>query len=71
MDGWRCTYVDERGERCPHIDVIGHSLDAHHVPRIAELLAQGLDPFDPRYLRTVCHLCHPKAAAADRAIGAP
>ena len=52
-DGWRC-------QLCGHLDVgnLQRSLDAHHRRSVLELLAFGLDPFDPDRCETRCKTCH-------------
>lgn len=66
-DGWRCVHVDEFGERCGHVDETGKTLHAHHHPlSVRELLARGLDPFDPDTAVTLCKSHHSEVEARMR-----
>jgi hypothetical protein len=56
---WRRTsrLVRERdGHECR--DCHADANTAHHDPPLLELLALGLDPFDPDYCLTLCRTCH-------------
>ena len=42
--------------RCLPKKIVG--VLVHHNPELTELVEQDLDPFDDRYLETLCHNCH-------------
>jgi hypothetical protein len=52
-DRWTCVV-------CGRQDVFNaqHSLDCHHTRSVLELLALGLDPFDPDQVEVRCKVCH-------------
>ena len=61
-DGYRCRGV-VRGVECGATT----DLQAHHMTLARDLIADGRDPCDLRYLATLCRSCHAKADAQLRA----
>jgi hypothetical protein len=52
-DNWTCRTCGHRD-----LDNRGKTLDAHHTTPVLELVARGLDPFDPVLVETHCNVCH-------------
>jgi len=60
---WTNTSLEHRRReplcrRCKAKGVIRPAQMVHHDPPVEELLAQGLSPFDHRYLESLCNDCH-------------
>lgn len=52
--------------RCKEYDIVTQGVLVHHNPEREELIAQNLDPFDHKYLETLCFNCHQKELRAKR-----
>jgi hypothetical protein len=52
-DNWTCRICGTRD-----LDNRRRTLNAHHTTPVLELVARGLDPFDPIHAETRCTTCH-------------
>jgi len=52
----RLEVLDEADWKCSYCGSPART--AHHDPALETLLAQGISPYDRRFIRSACHHCH-------------